>query len=187
VREFVRHGVAGTSIERVAAGAGYTRGAFYAHFRGKEEICLALLEERFDRYLEAFEDVLAGGDEPEVRARRAGDHLSALTAADPAAQRLLFELSAFALRHERFRRELAKRYEALRQGVAEVFRVRAHEFGVASPIPFDRLALMTFAMSTGVGTVGLVEPGRVPEELHGEMLAIFFAGLRALAEGAEGS
>lgn len=185
-REFVRHGVEGTSIERVAAGAGYTRGAFYAHFRGKESVCIALLEERFDRYLEDFAGVLAGDDEPEVRARRAGDHLSALMAADPQTQRLLFELSAFALRDEGFRRELVKRYVSLRGGVAEVFRTRATEYGISSPIPFERLALMTFAMSTGVGTVTLLEPERVPEELHGEMLAIFFAGLRALAEKAEG-
>jgi AcrR family transcriptional regulator len=181
-KAFARHGLEQTSITQVATEAGYTRGAFYAHFRSKEELCIAMLEDRFDRYLEGFGEVLATDEEPEVRARRAGDHLSQLLAADPESQRLLFEFSAYGLRNEQFRRELVKRYASLRERVAEVFRLRAEEYGVRSPIPYERLALMTFAMASGIASTALLEPERVPDELHGEMLAIFFGGLRALGE-----
>jgi hypothetical protein len=64
--------------------------------------------------------------------------------------------------------------------VAEVFRVRAEEYGVESPIPLDRLALMTFTMSTGITHVKLLEPDLISEDLYSEMLAIFFGGLRTL-------
>jgi AcrR family transcriptional regulator len=182
-RSFARDGVEATTIEAIAEGAGHTRGAFYAHFEGKDELCLAMLEERFDRYLERFDRTLAGDDRPEERARRAGDEMTRLLEADPEWHRLSVEFATYALHNERFRSQLVERYRVLRRGVAEVFRVRAEEFGVTSPIPFNRLAAMTFAMATGVTTGMLLEPDTFGDELHGEMLAIFFAGLRSMAEG----
>jgi AcrR family transcriptional regulator len=180
--EFARNGLERTSIEQVASGAGYTRGAFYGHFESKEELCLAMLEERFDRYLDEFSRVLATDEEPEIRARRAGDHLARIVESDPASQRLLFEFAAHGLRNERFRRELVERYRRLRERVAEVFRLHAEEYGVRSPVPFDRLALMTFTIANGVALAKLLEPEHVPEDLHGEILEILFSGLRTMVE-----
>jgi BetI-type transcriptional repressor, C-terminal len=141
-----------------------------------------MLEERFDQYLERFGQTLAGGDEPEVRARRAGDEVTGLLKADPEWHRLSFEFSVYAVHNPSFRRELVKRYRALRKGVAEVFRIRAEEYGVAAPIPLERLAAMTFAIATGITTGMLLEPETFGDELHGEVLAILFAGLGRLAE-----
>src|SRR5258705_1896821 len=44
-RIFARDGFEAARLEDIAAGAGYTRGAFYANFGGKEEIFFALLEQ----------------------------------------------------------------------------------------------------------------------------------------------
>jgi AcrR family transcriptional regulator len=185
-RAFARHGVERASIQQVARGAGFTRGAFYAHFRNKEELCMAILEDRFDTYIAEFDQILATGEEPEVRARRAGDHLTSLLTADPEWQRLMLEFSVYGLRNDRFRRRLVERYAALRERVADVFRSRAKESGVTAPIPYERLALMTYSIASGVGMTKLLEPDVVPESLHGEMLAILFAGLRAAGEGSSG-
>ena len=43
-RGISRDGYAGLSLERVAAEAGYTRGALYHQFAGKEELALAVVE-----------------------------------------------------------------------------------------------------------------------------------------------
>ncbi|WP_181420806.1 TetR/AcrR family transcriptional regulator [Rhodobacter viridis] len=42
---FARDGYAATSVEAIAAEAGYTKGAFYAHFPAKAAIFLTVLEE----------------------------------------------------------------------------------------------------------------------------------------------
>ena len=181
-REFVRRGLERTTIEQIAEAAGYTRGAFYAHFKSKAELCLALLEDRFDRYLAQFGDVLASDESPEVRAQDAGDHFSRLVEADPGWQRLSFEFMVYALRNEQFRGELAKRNAALRDRIAEIFRIRAEEYGIDPPIPLERLTLMTFSLATGIGLMNLVEPEGVPDDLYGEMLSVLFLGLRARAE-----
>src|SRR5579862_4003583 len=44
-RIFARDGFEAARLEDIAAGAGYTRGAFYANFDSKEDIFFALLEE----------------------------------------------------------------------------------------------------------------------------------------------
>ncbi len=41
---FARDGFEAARLEDIAASAGYTRGAFYANFDGKEDIFFALLE-----------------------------------------------------------------------------------------------------------------------------------------------
>src|SRR6202040_4226360 len=44
-RIFARDGFEAARLEDIAAGAGYTRGAFYANFCDKEEIFFALLDQ----------------------------------------------------------------------------------------------------------------------------------------------
>ena len=178
---FARKGIAATTIQEIAEEAGHTRGAFYAHFSTKDELCMAMLEERFDRYLERFDATLAGTGEPAERARSAGDDLTRLLETDPEWQRLSFEFAVHAAHDPAFRRGLVRRHRSLRAGVAEVFRARAKEAGVKPPIPLERLTLMTFAISTGMTTCMLLEPKEFGDDLHGELLAILFAGLERLA------
>jgi AcrR family transcriptional regulator len=182
-RSIVRNGLEGTTIEEIAERAGHTRGAFYAHFKSREDLYLAMLEDRFAKYVDRFNRTLAGEDPPEVRARRAGDDLTAIVQADPEWQRLYFEFAVYALRNKSFRRELINRQRALREGVAAVFRSRAEEAGVSSPIPLERLTLMTFAIATGFSLATLLEPDAFPDDLHGETLAILFKGLGTLTQG----
>lgn len=179
---FAARGVGHTTIKAIANAAGHTRGAFYAHFESKDELCIALLEERFDHYLEQFSATLGGDDPPAVRARRAGDELARVLEIDPDWRRLSFEFSAYAAHNDSFRTQLIERYRSLRAGIAEVFRTRAQESGVTPPLPLERLTLMTFAIATGITTGMLLEPDEFGDELHGELLAIFFAGLEKLGE-----
>src|SRR6202051_2786884 len=44
-RIFAQNGFEAARLEDIAAGAGYTRGAFYANFESKEDIFFALLDD----------------------------------------------------------------------------------------------------------------------------------------------
>src|SRR5881227_4097200 len=59
-----KHGLEGASIDQVAEAAGYTKGAFYANFKSKEELFLVMLDERFSSELERLDRALAGTQEP---------------------------------------------------------------------------------------------------------------------------
>ena len=45
-RVFAKRGYRGASVEEISSEAGYTIGALYSNFSGKEEVLLALLEQR---------------------------------------------------------------------------------------------------------------------------------------------
>src|SRR3954447_25710732 len=48
LRVFARRGYREAGVDEIAAEAGYSKGALYWHFSGKEELLIALLEERID-------------------------------------------------------------------------------------------------------------------------------------------
>src|SRR5919106_5248277 len=48
LRVFARRGYREAGVDEIAAEAGYSKGALYWHFSGKEELLVALLEERID-------------------------------------------------------------------------------------------------------------------------------------------
>jgi AcrR family transcriptional regulator len=174
-----KRGLQQTSIDEVAGEAGYTKGAFYSNFASKEELFLAMLDERFEQRVRDIDAAIASSDDPEKAARRAGDDFNRFLAADPEWQRLFLEFAAHAARNPEFREELVTRYRTLRARIAELLRKRAEELGVEPPIPFDQIALMLFAMGNGFAMERLLEPDVVPDDLHGSMMTFFFAGLQA--------
>jgi len=179
---FARHGLDGASIDDVAADAGFTKGAFYANFSSKEELFLAMLEERFSARLADIERVADGpAEDVEEQAREVGVDFARQLAGDPDWQRLFFEFATRAMRREPFRAELVERYRRLRDGITALFERRLRELGVESPLAPETLSLMTFAMANGFALERLLEPDDAPEDLFADMLVVLFAGVRALA------
>lgn len=177
---FAERGLRDVSIDELARRAGFTKGAFYANFESKEQLFLAMLDDRFERRAEEMRLALETGEDPEVQARRSGDEFTRHIAADPEWQRLFFEFAAHAARDEAFRVELVARYRRLREAMAADYARRAAALDFALPFDPDELALMTFAMGNGVAMERLLEPDAVGGELLGRMLEIGVAGLRAL-------
>lgn len=178
---FAEHGLARTSIDDIAAAAGFTKGAFYANFDSKEALFLAMLEQRFAERIAALDAILAAEQEIEQQARAGAADFVRYLGADPQWQRLFFEFAAHAGRHETFRRELVACYRSLRVRIAELYRRRLERLGIDTPIPVDQLTLMTFAMANGIALEQLLEPELVDEGLFGTMLTAFFSGVRELA------
>lgn len=67
---FSRQGYAATRLEDIAQEAGVTRGAVYHHFGGKAELYHALLEERFGRANQVWEETAKQGGTPLQLLRR---------------------------------------------------------------------------------------------------------------------
>jgi AcrR family transcriptional regulator len=66
---FLQKGVAGATIEQITAEAGYTRGAFYSNFEGKESVLLELLRRNTESVTLGAANIAASGGTPtEMRA-----------------------------------------------------------------------------------------------------------------------
>ena len=186
-RVFSRCGLHEGSIDDVAHEAGYTKGAFYANFRSKDELFLAMLEERFAERAAEIEALSVPGEGMLEQARVAGDDFVRHLAAEPEWNRMFFEFALRAVRDEKFRPELLSRYGLLRSRLSAVFARRGSELGEDPPITPEQAAAMTFAMANGFALERLLEPDAVDDADFGLMLAIFFAGVRALTESPAGS
>lgn len=169
------------SIDDIASDAGYTKGAFYANFKSKEELFLVMLDEHFAERLAALERTIEGEGDLATKARRAGDDFVAALRGDEEWCRLFLEFASHAARHEDFRREFVARNHKLRAGIAAIFDRRAAELGVTPATSSQVIAQMTFAMAHGIAIDQLLDPESTPDDLFGEMLRLFFTGVAAQA------
>jgi AcrR family transcriptional regulator len=181
---FGERGLEGASIEQVVQAAGYTKGAFYANFKSKEELFLVMLDERFAYELERLDRALAGTQEPHAEARAAAADFIHL-AGDQKWPSLYFQFVAHAARNEEFRKELASRHRAMRERLAAIFRRWGEEgLGAPPPLPIEEITAMMFFMADGFLVDRIVDPW-LSEELYPTMVGVFLRGLEAMS--ADGS
>lgn len=172
-----------TSIEEIAADAGFTKGAFYANFRSKEELFLTMLDENFAAEMDRMDQALSGEGDPGEEARHAAAEFTRYLA-DPEWPLLYFQFAAQAARDEEFRQELATRCRAMRGRMVEILRRWSADFPAEPPLPLEDLAAMTDIMATGYIAEHTVDP-EVREDLLPTMMGVFFLGLQAMAVGWE--
>ena len=180
-RSICEHGLHGASIDRIAAAAGYTKGAFYANFASKEELFLVVLDEKFAAELERLEAAMAGSGEPVDEARQAAEQFLLYVDRDPEWPRLYQEFAAHAARDEEFRAELAARQRALRARMAEVFARWASALGVEPALPHADVAAMTLFMADGFLLDRIIDP-ELDNRLYATMCEVFLRGLAATGE-----
>src|SRR3954471_24870815 len=66
---FGRRGVHGASVEEIAAEAGFTTGAVYSNFSGKEDLFLALFERHTAEEVRKYDQLFASAQTLEEQAR----------------------------------------------------------------------------------------------------------------------
>jgi AcrR family transcriptional regulator len=177
-----RKGITEASIDDVAADAGYTKGAFYANFKNKEEMFLVMLDDAYAEELRRLEDHLPGDDAPVEEVRRSAEDFMQFARSAPDWPRLYFEFVVYAARNPEFREELATRNGTMRERMAEVIRNWAADFPVQAPFPYEELAMMLFCMADGFLIQRLVEPN-TDESIYTTMNTTFFRGIGASALG----
>jgi AcrR family transcriptional regulator len=179
-----RKGITEASVDDVATGAGYTKGAFYANFKSKEEMFLVMLDERYAEELERLEAHLPGEGAPAEEVRESADDFLRFIRSDPEWPRLYFEFVVYAARNPDFREELATRNRAMRERIAQVIENWRRNWGddipVDPPFPFEDVAQMLFCMADGFLVAQLIEPD-IDERLYGTMNATLFKGIAASA------
>jgi AcrR family transcriptional regulator len=95
---FARDGFAETRLEDIAAEAGKTRGAFYAHFRDKEDVFLAIFEEDTRRDKQRLMSMLGAATTCEERVDVLARYMLG-TLKDERRALLNLEFKAYAIRH----------------------------------------------------------------------------------------
>src|SRR5579884_2683375 len=149
--EFLAHGYNGTSLERVAELAGFSKGAVYGNFAGKDELCLAVLENQFFSQLQTFvaDFAAAGGDTIEDRLGVLERWLDKLFA-DEQWQLLALEFAVQTRRNPKIQAQLAEREKMMRMAVTALLSQQIRQLGVEPILPPDQLGIVLVAVVGGI-------------------------------------
>jgi AcrR family transcriptional regulator len=175
-RVFIERGFAGSSVEAIAAEAGFTRGAFYANFGSKEELFAELLQQRV--YTQ-YADMARRSADPATRTspRQTGDQLAAIQG-DPEGRwifRLWLELLAHAGRDDEFRKIAAGFWSGNRALIATAIKAAYEEAGTPPPLAPESLASAWIAIDIGIALQHFVDPDGAPLTLYPELCDLLFS------------
>jgi AcrR family transcriptional regulator len=172
-RIFARDGFEAARLEDIAAGAGYTRGAFYANFGGKEEIFFALLDQWVRQRIDSVTAVLLTQKTPQQKLAALRKHYAAI-AKDRRLVLISLEFKLFALRHPEAHARLRDRHRRMRAKWGELFSELLQALGRTLPISNPAASACCLALAQGLLLEQLVDPKTLSEEDVRHMLGLFF-------------
>ncbi|HXY93951.1 MAG TPA: TetR/AcrR family transcriptional regulator [Acidimicrobiia bacterium] len=175
---FAREGFHGATLDEVAATAGFTKGAVYSNFKNKDDLFLALLDDRSDRQLAVVMEVLEGGSheaadqEPRIRALFRGDLFW-----DADFGTLYLEFVLYARRHPEAQVKLAASFERSRTLIRRLIEEEYATIGRVPSYSTEDVAEICSALFGGLGIDRLVDPRAVTERTFDTALALLYDAL----------
>ena len=173
---FARDGYHGASLDDVAAAAGFTKGAVYSNFKGKEDLFLALLDHRIDRQMAAFSaelhtPVASDGEQlPRIQ-----DLIARSFDRDQGA--LHYEFMAYAARNPETRAKLADRARRGRDATIRLITDEHERLGIVPAFPIPVLAQIMLSVFDGLSGLWFLDPELVDDNMLHEVLAFLYANI----------
>jgi AcrR family transcriptional regulator len=179
-RVFAREGFRGASVEAIAEEAGYSHGAIYSNFNGKEDLFLVLVEERIDarlaRVYQAADTALSRGGEPLEAARR----FVAMLQGERDAVLLLVDFWNQAVRDPTAAAKFAERHARLRALIGRIVEGIVRDQGLELAVPREQVATALIALANGFAIERLAEPTAAPDELFAHAIAALLRGFSSV-------
>ncbi|MEA2399294.1 MAG: hypothetical protein QOK25_2850 [Thermoleophilaceae bacterium] len=160
-----RRGFHAASVDEIAKRAGYSIGALYANFAGKDELFLAV----FDEHVAWFEQQLGVASQADDLALAAADWMGLLTR-NPQQFLVFVEFWAYAVRKPKVRLKFARRMKRMRDAIAEAVDRNALESGRAPALPADIVALLLLAAGRGLSLERLADPDAFSDEVVAQLV-----------------
>jgi AcrR family transcriptional regulator len=163
-------------VDEIAERAGYSKGAVYFHFSGKDDLFLALLEERIDRPMSEAIKLLEFATPEDDMAAEANRKFVELVHGQRELVLLDQEYRSQALRDSRLRARYIRREAKLRAALSKGLQARLEHLGAPPIAAPEQVATALLSLVFGLAQEWLIEPDAVPDELLGNMFALIYAG-----------
>ncbi|MCG8482915.1 MAG: TetR/AcrR family transcriptional regulator [Clostridia bacterium] len=201
---FARYGFHGTSLDMVAEAAGYTKGAVYANFSGKDDLYLALLDNNLTEglgdldtlitsYVNNLTEDLGGLDEQitsyvneelltaGVSLESTHDQITKNFFAEIEDTRdwavLTVEFFIQAMRNDAIRSKLIERIHLTQDEIKKSLEKRVAITGAKLPMSVEQTATALLAFTNGIDLLALVDPQPEYPAVYAKMLKLLL-GLR---------
>ncbi|MGU3499682.1 TetR/AcrR family transcriptional regulator [Mycobacterium sp. C31M] len=171
-RVFARRGYAAASVEDIAESAGFSVGAVYSNFAGKDELFAALMTDRAVNRMDEVADIIAQSQAESADPLHAlGRMLIAMADKEIDAAVLRTEFWLHAVRNPELMKIEADASAKTLDAVRDILSNMLDRNGVdVTQVSVDDFATTTLAMFGGLIRQRRIEPERVTEEMFGQAL-----------------
>jgi len=180
---FARHGFHGASVDEIAAQAGFSTGALYSNFDGKEDLFLVLMEREIDEHAREIAQAVRARASIAERATGGARQWMTMIDREPDLLLLFMEFWAYGVRDPQVRPKVAERFAQMRRVITQLIADGVREFELELELPAEQLALAIDALADGIARQKLADPQAVPDELMGNVLALLFSAATRPAAG----
>ena len=160
-----RDGFHGATVNAIAQRAGFSTGAVYANFSGKDELFLAVFEE----HMRWFGDQVAQVTEAAEPAA-AIEYAAGMMSHDRSQFLVFVEFWTYAVRRPVLRRRLAARLTEMRTIVVRALEERERRTGSSSGLPLETIALLGLAVGRGLTLERFVDPDAISDRRIGQVM-----------------
>jgi AcrR family transcriptional regulator len=176
---FARGGFGGASADLIAEQAGFSKGAFYAHFDSKEELFLELLKNHMEHEAQAIAQLLEGSADTAQILKGVEAWFLSLEA-DAEWKLLSIELLLHSKRDAAFGKRFEQAQAVHRRELGKLIKRFFDHAGRKLPEKAERLGGALMALSHGLALVKTSDDDE--RNAAGKLTVLFLQGLLALAK-----
>jgi AcrR family transcriptional regulator len=167
-KTFLRNGFHGASLDDISLEAGYTTGAVYSRFGGKDALFLAVLDDHIDRRVRTYLEAARNASGFEDACRELGRAAVAAGRKEPGWTPLLMEFWMHAARRDDLRAAVVERNERQLAVLAETLEEIAARDGISPQRPVAEILRAVTALARGLGLERQIAPDAPLEEIYTE-------------------
>jgi AcrR family transcriptional regulator len=171
---FAESGFHGASVEEIATRAGFSTGALYSNFDGKEDLFLVLMEREIEEHAREIAEAVAKRPSVSERATGGARRWMTMIEREPELLLLFMEFWAYGVREPAVRPKVAERFAQVRRLLTRLIEDGVREFELELALPAEQLAIAVDALADGIARQRLADPDAVPDELMGTVLSLLF-------------
>lgn len=168
---FLADGYAATSLDKVTLRAGFSKGAVYSNFAGKEELCMAVLDSIHQRQIDGVVEAFRGRGDLDARIDAFADWARE-GLGQPRWTALETEFGAVARHSPYVAAGLRARHREILEAIETLIREVTAQEGVELRLPADRAATAMLSLGIGLGALRSID--------HTVDVGVFADAMRAL-------
>ncbi|MFL6090622.1 MAG: TetR/AcrR family transcriptional regulator [Aeromicrobium sp.] len=172
---FIADGYAATSLDKVAEAAGFSKGAVYSNFSGKEELCMEVLDAIHADLLLGVVEAFTAETDFDGRIE-AFTRWARLQLGNPLVTALEAEFSAAARQSPYLAEQLRNRHRAITAEISRLLRKVVEEAGYEVAFDPDKAAVAVLSLGIGVGAMRSLD-AKLDVDIVGETMRTLLRGV----------
>jgi AcrR family transcriptional regulator len=176
-RVFLARGFHAATLDEIAEEAGYTKGAVYSNFEGKDDLFLAVLTDHYAQRAARYAMLVGAEEDIEQTYRRIARVMLDAYEEEPAWWPLVSDFSTHASRHP----ELSSRLRDAREGFLDELAVQIEAItgqrGTTYALPAREMARGAGALMRGMAVEWTIDPSTADAQAFEAMVAAYLRGL----------